>query len=105
MVFKINAALLEATVLSVISVEDIYGYKITQEMRGIIDVSDSTLYPVLRRLREIGLLESYNIQYFGKIRRYYKITEEGKTQLALYRQEWMAYTTAIDKVFNKSNAK
>ena len=88
MIFKINAALLEAMVLSVISEDDIYGYKITQEMCGVIGISDSTLYPVLRRLKNYGLLESYNTENLGKMRCYYKITENGRTQLALYREEW-----------------
>jgi len=95
MIFKVDNALLEAIVLAVISDTDIYGYKITQEMQGIIELSDSTLYPVLRRLRKYGLLESYNIEYLGKTRCYYKITEEGKTQLALYKKEWAEYVKKI----------
>jgi len=102
MVFNVNATLLEAIVLSVISENDIYGYKITQEMQGVIELSDSTLYPVLRRLRDYGLLESYNSQNFGKIRRYYKITKKGRAQLALYKTEWSDYTNKIDTVLAKS---
>jgi PadR family transcriptional regulator PadR len=102
MIFKANATLLEAIVLSVVSVEDIYGYRITQEMRGVIQVSESTLYPVLRRLKSNGFLESYGVKHSGKMRCYYKITEKGKTQLALYREEWQEYTAKIDTVLDKS---
>ena len=101
--FKVNNTLLEAIVLSVISKNDIYGYKITQEMQDVIELSDSTLYPVLRRLREYGLLESYNSECLGKIRCYYKITDKGKTQLALYQNEWLDYTTKIDIILDKTN--
>ena len=50
MAFPVSAALLDALVLSVVSKEDTYGYKITQEIREAMDMSESTLYPVLRRL-------------------------------------------------------
>ena len=100
--FKVDSSLLEAIVLSAISEKDMYGYKITQEMQGVIDLSDSTLYPVLRRLRSHDLLESYRSERHGKIRCYYKITEKGKTQLVLYRKEWLLYTAKIDMVFDKS---
>ena len=102
MIFKIDAALLEAIVLAVVSADDIYGYKITREMRGIMELSDSTLYPVLRRLKKYGLLDSYDMEYKGKLRCYYKITENGKTQLEQYRAEWSAYCAKIDGIFDKA---
>jgi PadR family transcriptional regulator PadR len=89
MIFKVDATLLEAIVLSVISDRDIYGYKITREMRDIIELSESTLYPVLRRLKKCGLLDSYNVQNLGKNRCYYRITKKGKAQLTLYKKEWL----------------
>ena len=59
MVFNTGAALLDAIVLAVVSKEEegSYGYKITQDVRRVLDVSESTLYPVLRRLRNEGCLE------------------------------------------------
>ena len=55
MVFNTGAALLDAVVLAVVSKEKegTYGYKITQDVRGVLDVSESTLYPVLRRLQRM----------------------------------------------------
>ena len=101
MIFKVDNALLEAIVLAVISENDIYGYKITQEMQGIIELSDSTLYPVLRWLKKYELLESYNIEYLGKTRCYYKITEKGETQLAIYKKEWIEYVNKISSVLGE----
>ena len=101
MVFNTGAALLDAVVLAVVSKEKegTYGYKITQDVRGVLDVSESTLYPVLRRLQKDECLETYDQAYAGRNRRYYKITEKGMAQLNLYRVEWNAYSTKISKLF------
>ena len=68
MVFNTGAALLDAIVLAVVSrtEEGTYGYKITQDVRETIEVSESTLYPVLRRLQKDGCLEVYDRQYDGR---------------------------------------
>ena len=68
MVFNTGAALLDAIVLAVVShdAEGTYGYKITQDVRQAIDISESTLYPVLRRLQKDGCLETYDMEYAGE---------------------------------------
>ena len=73
MVFNTGAALLDAVVLAVVSREEegTYGYKITQDVRKALDVSESTLYPVLRRLKKDGCLEVHDKEYQGRNRRYY----------------------------------
>ena len=87
MVFNTGAALLDAIVLAVVSrkMEGTYGYKITQDVRGAIEVSESTLYPVLRRLQKEDCLETYDLAIDGRNRRYYRITEKGLLQFNLYR--------------------
>ncbi|MGN1304670.1 MAG: PadR family transcriptional regulator [Oscillospiraceae bacterium] len=102
MAFPVSAALLDALVLSVVSKEDTYGYKITQEIREAMDMSESTLYPVLRRLMKNNFLESYDQEYMGRNRRYYKITDEGTKQLEDYQSEWVIYKEKIDKLMVKS---
>lgn len=101
MVFNTGAALLDAIVLAVVSQEEegTYGYKITQDVRGVLDVSESTLYPVLRRLQKDDCLEVYDMAYAGRNRRYYKLTEKGHAQLNLYKIEWKNYTSKISKLF------
>lgn len=98
MVFNVGAALLDALVLSVVSNADTYGYKITQDVRAAVDVSESTLYPVLRRLQKDNYLEVYDMEYQGRNRRYYKITKTGKLQLALYKEEWVLHKHKIDYI-------
>lgn len=101
MVFNTGAALLDAIVLAVVSRESegTYGYKITQDVRKAIEVSESTLYPVLRRLQKDECLEVYDMQYDGRNRRYYKITAKGTAQLNLYRDEWKSYSGKISELF------
>ena len=101
MVFNTGAALLDAIVLAVVSKElgGTHGYKITQDVRQAIEISESTLYPVLRRLQKDGCLEVYDMEFGGRNRRYYKITEAGVAQLELYRREWKSYVTKISLIF------
>lgn len=101
MVFNTGSALLDAIVLAVVSKEPegTYGYKITQDVRQAIEVSESTLYPVLRRLQKEECLEVYDLEYGGRNRRYYKITDKGMVQLRLYSDEWVSYTKKINIIF------
>lgn len=101
MVFNTGAALLDAIVLAVVSKEEegTYGYKITQDVRRAIDVSESTLYPVLRRLQKDGYLIVYDRECGGRNRRYYRITETGSQKLTEYRSEWQNYSTKISELF------
>lgn|SRR5574344_704309 len=101
MVFPISATLLDALVLSIVEDEDTYGYKITQEIREAIEMSESTLYPVLRRLLKADFLETYDREYMGRNRRYYRITETGIKQLSVYRKEWTSYKSRIDKLMEE----
>lgn len=107
MVFNTGAALLDAIVLAVVSKEEegTYGYKITQDVRAAITVSESTLYPVLRRLQKDDCLAVYDVECGGRNRRYYKITDQGRIQLNLYRTEWESYSSKISKLFSGEELK
>lgn len=102
MVFNTGAALLDAIVLAVVSKEEegTYGYKITQDVRRAIDVSESTLYPVLRRLQKDGYMIVYDMECGGRNRRYYKITDSGREKLEEYRKEWEDYSSKISELFS-----
>lgn len=104
MAFSISSGLLDAMVLAVVSYEDTYGYKITQEIRSAMDVSESTLYPVLRRLQKDNLLETYDMPYMGRNRRYYKITPKGISALDIFRIEWQSYKDKIDNIILNGGA-
>lgn len=101
MAFPVSSTLLDAMVLSIVEREETYGYRITQDIRGAIEVSESTLYPVLRRLQKDDCLEAYDKEYMGRNRRYYKVTPKGVAALNLYKEEWKLYKNKIDGVFDK----
>lgn len=103
MSFTTGAALLDAVVLAIVSKEPegAYGYKITQEIKQALDLSESTLYPVLRRLQKDGHLTAYDASCNGRNRRYYMITPVGRAQLAAYKAEWNAYSASIHQIFQE----
>ncbi len=68
--------LLDTCVLSVLSREDSYGYKIIRDISGCIEISESTLYPILRRLEAAGCLTDYSVPHNGRLRKFYRITAE-----------------------------
>lgn len=102
MVFGVGAALLDAIVLAVVSKEEegTYGYKITQDVRRAIDISESTLYPVLRRLQKNENLAVYDVECGGRNRRYYKLTDTGARKLEEYRKEWLEYSSKLSRLFS-----
>ncbi|MBE6837311.1 MAG: PadR family transcriptional regulator [Ruminococcus sp.] len=100
MAFPINSTLLDALVLAIVKKEDTYGYRITQDIRSAIDISESTLYPVLRRLQKDDCLETYDKEYMGRNRRYYKVTSKGENTLNFYIGEWTVHKNKIDSILN-----
>jgi len=100
MAFKIESSLLDACALAILKRGDTYGYEITQEMKSAIKISESTLYPVLRRLQKEDLCRTYDQPYQGRNRRYYSITEKGQAQLLEYRKQWEDYKRAINKLMD-----
>lgn len=99
MTFNSNAMLLDAIVLATVTRDGTYGYKITQDIRKAIEISESTLYPVLRRLEKDNCLETYDQEFAGRNRRYYKITQRGRQLLSEYLMEWKEYKGKIDQLF------
>lgn len=96
--FPISAGLLDSMVLAVVSREDTYGYEITQYLRQAVDVSESTLYPVLRRLQKSDYLETYDKEFMGRNRRYYRVTPKGRGALEDYRDQWQEHKRKVDSI-------
>lgn len=103
MSFPVNAALLDALVLAVVAKEDTYGYKITQDIRSAVEVSESTLYPVLRRLQKEDILETYDKEFQGRNRRYYRVTDKGKAAFSVYREDWKLHKKKIENILFTDN--
>ncbi len=75
--------LLELMVLASLKYEDSYGYIINQNINDVMEISESTLYPILRRLEKQYMLETYQTIYNSRVRKYYRITKEGLKKLKL----------------------
>ncbi len=104
MPLPVNAQMMDACVLATLEKGDTYGYRITRQLAGGLGVSESTLYPVLRRLQKEGDLTTYDQAISGRNRRYYRLTEQGQRKLNAYKQEWIEYKKRIDSIFCDANA-
>ena len=98
MSFPLAGALLDGCVLAMLARGDAYGYALTQNLQKAADISESTLYPVLRRLQKEQYLETYDSPYAGRNRRYYKITADGRQKLTHIQEEWAGYKGMIDSM-------
>ena len=96
--FPLSAGLLEACVLAELNRQDVYGYQLTQQLRQVLDISESTLYPVLRRLQKEACLTTYGQPCQGRNRRYYRITAQGQERLEQARLEWKDYKSGVDRI-------
>ena len=98
MAYPVSAGLLDACVLALLDREDMYGYLLTQNIQTSIGVSESTLYPVLRRLQKDGNLDVYDSPCQGRNRRYYSLTRSGTERLAEHRLEWKVFQKKIESL-------
>lgn len=99
MPIQASSELLEGVIIALLDEKDLYGYVLTREVQEIIDVSESSVYPVLRRLTKEEYLLTYDEPYQGRNRRYYQVTEAGKFRLEIIKREWEQYKKKIDGVF------
>jgi PadR family transcriptional regulator PadR len=88
MEIQMKKGLLDVCVLALLKRGDSYGYQIVSELSPLIEVSESTLYPILRRLETAGQLVTYTREHGGRLRRYYRITRDGLGRLEKFNREW-----------------
>ena len=85
---QLKRGLLDVCVLAAIKQEDSYGYKIIKDMKPYVELSESTLYPILRRLEAAQLLSVHSAEHNGRLRKYYHITEQGQKRLEDFKAEY-----------------
>lgn len=85
---QMKKGLLEVCVLSVLNRGDSYGYKIIKDLSDYIKLSESTLYPILRRLETANFLTVYSVEHNGRLRKMYQITETGTEQIQEFLVGW-----------------
>ena len=85
---QLRRGLLEVCVLAAMRRGDSYGYRLIKDISPYIDISESTLYPILRRLEGAQLVTVYSMAHNGRLRKYYRITEAGRARIASFLEEW-----------------
>lgn len=85
---QLKRGLLDVCVLAAIKNEDSYGYKIIKDMKPYIELSESTLYTILKRLEGAALLTVRSAEHDGRLRKYYHITEAGRIRIKEFEQDW-----------------
>ena len=85
---QMKRGLLDICVLAAIQSEDSYGYQIIKDVKPYVEISESTLYPILRRLESAELLTVRAVEHNGRLRKYYHITEAGRARIAAFAEEW-----------------
>lgn len=85
---QLKKGILDACVLKYLSINPSYGYKMIEDISKYIEISESTLYPILKRLELANYLEIYKEEHNGRLRKYYKITDLGLEKLNDYKVQW-----------------
>lgn len=98
MYYPVSALLIEFLILSIVDTADSYGYEISQTIKLVAEIKESTLYPILKKLEKSGYLTTYTEEYQGRKRKYYSITESGRKQLDFLRDEWVSYRDTINGI-------
>lgn len=85
---QMKRGLLDVCVLAAIKDEDSYGYKIIKDMKPYIELSESTLYTILKRLETANMLTVRTAEHGGRLRKYYRITNAGLKRIEIFKTEW-----------------
>ena len=96
---QLKKGILDVCVLYALSKGESYGYKIISDLNGIIEISESTLYPILRRLESGGFVTTRTAEHSGRLRRYYKITGLGQNKLADGQKDMREINSICNKIF------
>lgn len=89
---QLKRGFLEICVLAAIKNEDSYGYKIIKDLKPYIELSESTLYTILKRLESEKMLTVQTAEHDGRLRKYYHITEAGLRRIQDFKEEWNEIT-------------
>ncbi len=100
---QMKRGLLDVCVLAAIISEDSYGYQIIKDISPFVEISESTLYPIPRRLENANLLTVRSAEHNGRLRKYYHITDEGLKRVEAFKEEWKEIMTIYEFVTKQSN--
>ncbi len=100
---QLKRGLLEICVLKILTKGDSYGYQIVKDISEVIEISESTLYPILKRLENNDCLEVYSVEHNGRLRKYFKIKEAGHKKINDFILEWEEVTKIIKFIKEETN--
>jgi PadR family transcriptional regulator, regulatory protein PadR len=101
---QFKKGVLEICVLSVLARKDCYGYELVGEISKRIDISEGTIYPLLRRLKDEGYVTTYLQESVeGPPRKYYCLTESGRNEEHALREEWMRFAASVNALLEGKN--
>jgi PadR family transcriptional regulator PadR len=95
---QLKRGLLDVCVLTAIKKEDSYGYKIIKDILPYISISESTLYPILKRMENVGFISVYTVEHNSRLRKYYSITESGINKIKEFLGEWESVMQAYSYI-------
>ena len=101
---QMKRGLLDVCVLAAIKDDESYGYRIIKDIKPYLDISESTLYPILRRLEAAELLMVRTAEHDGRLRKYYKITKQGLKRIEDFKEEWKEIMSIYKFVVKEDNA-
>jgi PadR family transcriptional regulator PadR len=85
---QLKRGVLEICVLAAMREADVYGYKIIKDLSPLMEISESTLYPILKRLEQSGCVTVYAVEHSGRLRKYYRLTPAGRGRISEFLGEW-----------------
>ncbi len=101
---QMKRGLLDICVLASIRNKDSYGYNIIKEITPFVSISESTLYPILRRLEAANCLTVYSVEHNGRLRKYYHLTDMGRARLNAFTEEWKEIMAIYQYVTKETEA-
>lgn len=101
---QLKRGLLDVCVLAAIKSQDSYGYKIIKDMKPYIELSESTLYTILKRLETANMLTVRTSEHGGRLRKYYHITDEGLRRIEDFEEEWKELLSIYQFVVKEDEA-
>ena len=100
---QLKRGLLDVCVLAAIKNEDSYGYKIIKDLKPYIELTESTLYTILKRLEDSKMLTVHTSEHGGRLRKYYHITNAGLGRIEDFKEEWKEVMSIYQFVMKESN--
>ena len=100
---QLKRGMLDICVLAILQRADSYGYKIIKDASAVLEITESTLYPILKRLEQAKCLTVYSVEHNGRLRKYYSITEQGRGFLKELENSWDELTSAVNSIKENHN--